>query len=852
MKIHNKKMNASVLTYVMQGALAAMLTMPLAATHAEDAIDEVAQMRKPTSTIEAGALGTSQKSTKFGEYNGIVTGEKLNPIGNFNVRGGNAYDSKDGTRRWEVSGKNLGTTSSEFTGSISNQGKWTFDIGYDDLTHYTTNNYQTPFVEGMGGNSFTLPANFGVIYAASSTLAVGQACNPATVPNCVNGLVTPYSSRTLSAAQLAAMNAVDVGQTNQKTSFNAGFNLDREWSAQIGFSHLKQTGAKLIGSGSTASGVGATNTIAPIFANTNAASQWTREANMILMNPTNYVTENLNLLINWVGEKAHLHAAYTGSLFHDENRGLYWQSPFINATSNVAATALPGNFITNVMSTPPSNENHQLSLNGGYDLKPTTKLVGGLSYGVNTQNEAFLVDPTLLITQAPSRTSLNGRVATTHADLKLTDRSIQNLSLSAGLKYNERNNTSPSMRMAFQDIRGNNQAPVQVVNTPYSNRSTLLDLGAEYKLSKTQSVRAGFEHEKVKRWCNNVLPTITAASGIGGPGTMAVGTVPGCVLTPSSIDNKIGLTYKLNLRDDFNLIADLSHAKRTTINDPFFVNPLGGTGQVGATTALVLGNGTSNAGNYYGFKTYFDAARRQNLLKLRANWAATDALSFTLTGRYENNKYDDSPLGVQDGRNVSLNLDTTYIYSEKGSFSAYASKSDRRRINKSLGATGTLATGTQVSASWGLPGDPVGAYNVFVNELIENSVAMGFNLKHQMNEAWVLAGDLSYSLDKSGYKNTLTYPLATNAGCDLTNVLTCGSTPVIRSETTTLNLTADYKVDKARKVKMAYTFQRLDSEDYYYNPYQYGYTSNATMPTNQQAPSYTQHALAVFYIYSFK
>ncbi len=46
-------------------------------------------------------------------------------------------------------------------------------------------------------------------------------------------------------------------------------------------------------------------------------------------------------------------------------------------------------FPVDTMSTPPSNQLHQLNLTGGYAMSSATRLAGGLSYSRNTQNESY-------------------------------------------------------------------------------------------------------------------------------------------------------------------------------------------------------------------------------------------------------------------------------------------------------------------------------------------------------------------------------------------------------------------------------------------------------------------------------
>ena len=130
----------------------------------------------------------------------------------------------------------------------------------------------------------------------------------------------------------------------------------------------------------------------------------------------------------------------------------------------------------------------------------------------------------------------------------------------------------------------------------------------------------------------------------------------------------------------------------------------------------------------------------------------------------------------------------------------------------------------------------------------EDTVGLSARQKGLMAGKLELAGDLTYSLGKSGYSTQVPY-LAT---CGLSTSLTCGSTPDIKNEMTQFKLTGTYSLDKVSQVLMGYLFQHLKSNDYYYNGYQYGYTSTGLLPTNEQAPSYTQNVVFAAYKYSFR
>src|SRR5690242_11415976 len=154
MKPRNWKTKAGALALAVQGALAATYAAPAPAQ------EPAGSLKAPPSFVELGVLNVAGDSAKFGEYTGLNK-SGLYGIGNFDLRGGDAY-TDEGTGRWQVWGTDLGLTSRAAGGTISNQGRWSLGFGVDQLTHYTSDSYQTPYVGNMGGNNFTLPPGFGL------------------------------------------------------------------------------------------------------------------------------------------------------------------------------------------------------------------------------------------------------------------------------------------------------------------------------------------------------------------------------------------------------------------------------------------------------------------------------------------------------------------------------------------------------------------------------------------------------------------------------------------------------------------------------------------------------------------
>jgi len=767
MKTCSEKKRFGVLALAVSGALAQM------SAHAEDL--DVKALTTPTNFVELGAANVSQTSAKFGEYNGLNK-DAVYGIGNFSVQGGGAHDGSDGTRQWQVKGRDIGLTSREFGATIGDQGQWNLGIGYDELQHNLTNTYQTPQQGSMGGNNFTLPANFGAINSAT-----GQP-----------------SARTLNANQLGAFHTEEVSTTRKNSSFNAGYIFNPQWSTKFEYNHLDQSGAKLIGTGAQG-GI-----------NLTGGSSGRGEANNILMNPTNYTTDTYNLAFNWVGDKGSLTASYFASVFRDANNSLNWQN---NLETGASACVGVNCFQNNSMSTAPSNTFQQLNLIGNYAFSSSTKLSGGLSYGRNTQDASY--GPTTIGqpngTTANSmqagglpQSSLDGSVVTTHADLKLTNQTTKDLVLSAGFKYNERDNQTSSNTYKYYNLGGLAAGQAYTaVNTPYSNRKTQYDLAADYRLAKGQNLRLAYEYDDIKRWCDH-----NAVAGAE------------CVASPSSRENKLGLTYRLKAGDSVSLTTGYTYSKLDGDFNNTYLSPIGNSPQAGI-----------NGKDVPGFVAYPYASRTQDIFKAGVTWQATEQLDLGLTGRYSHDKYD-ATLGVQNGKTTSINLDATYTYSENGSVSAYASWQNSDRNMQNQGSN----TATQ---NW-------------TDKLSQDDQAFGLSAKQGglMGGKLELMGDVSYSFGKSGYSTQVPYTSGATL-CSLSTQLTCGSTPDVKSTLTSLKLTGTYSIDKKSKVALIYLYQKLNSNDYYYNGYQYGYTPNRVMPSNEQAPNYNVNVIAVTYTYIF-
>jgi len=804
MKTTQNSMTLSVLTVAVRSALLVMAAMPLSAM-ADDAAT-AADQTTPTNTVDFGVNGTSKSSDKFGEYNGLnKSGVIVN--GDISLKGGNAYGQGTGTNYWSITGTDLGTTSRDIGGTVGNQGKWSLGVDFDELQHNIDDNYQTPYNGTMGGNLFTLPSTFGVINAKRPS--------PATNPD---GTPKMYGADALTTNQLAAFHSENVYSKRDTTSVKAGVNLDQQWSLTFDYKHIDQSGAKLIGSGTD-------NLV-------DSVGTWGNEKVAILMNPTNSQTDNITLALNWKGDQGFASIGYYGSLYHDDYDGLSWSNPWISSTTPTAGTNPGEAFQIDSMSTPPSNQFHQLNASGGYHISPTTQLVGGLSYARNTQNESYAgtYTPDMLNAALPAN-SLDASVIMKHADLKLTNQTTKDLNLAAGLTYNERDNHTGSNMYQYSVLGG---APISPINVPESWKHTQGDLSASYRIASNQHLHAAYDYDEMQRWCDTDGSGLYAVGAVGTTGSVtpadggAYGTANSCAQVPKQTTNSLALDYRLSASDTVNFKAGYAYSKRDSDVNAFFYNPL---------------HSFSEGYEDMGFLAFFQASRNENAVKMGADWQATDKLDLSLNGKYAKDDYGVT-YGVQQGEQYSVDLDANYSISEGNSFDAFVTNQHRTR--DMTNGNGRLADSLATA--------------FFTNNLTDDQLMLGVGAKQKglMAGKLQLSESVTYSLDKTDYSTAVggtgsgsTCSTTTSNGITSTN---CGSFPTLKTEDIILKLTGTYQVSKPAKLILSYQFEHLNvSDPQYYTGYQLGFVNGSgILPSFQVAPSYNISEVFLAYSYSFK
>jgi MtrB/PioB family decaheme-associated outer membrane protein len=868
-------------------ALIAMAAAPAYAADDEKTVDPaVAELTQPHSAVEAGAGYVSKDSYKFGEYNGLNR-QGLYGILDLDVRGGGRYDSTD-TTRWRILGTDLGLDSRSLLLDYGRQGSFRLNLGYDEIRRNRSDTYQTPYL-GAGSNTLTLPSNWLVplVPAVSATApnARGLSADVAASSALVAGVLTAptpaqqATSSALIAADLPAFQKFNLRTKRERVNLGANVLFGPRWDFTVSARHEDKTGTKPMGTVTRASG-GDISTIIPDLIDQS--------------------TDQFNLGASFRGESSFFQAAYYGSVFRNNVKSMTWQNWALGAPT----------FAT--MSSAPSNDFHQFSLTGGYNLAQTVKLVANASYGRARQDDAFLTDASTPLVPVAS---LHGLVETTNLGLKLTGRPTRELNFAAGYKYEDRNNKTPVNTYAYYDA---NQPPGASVanaaflaalglpagaltgaaninaNRPYSRKLNQLDLEGDYHVARAHWLKAGYTFQKLDRFCD--------------------GSWVECADARTTKENTVRAEWRTNATDRVSGRVDYSYAWRKVdaYNENAFlaIVPMAGVVPAGATLsayeflqamgltgygpvaglpavpltgdmALYFPNNNALANALYangnriseliGMRRYNMADRDRNRVRSAIDWQAADRVAVHGGADFNDDRYSKSVYGLQKARSWALNLDTSYTPTDTLTLGLFATHEDKQ--SRSAGNSYTAnSTATAVNGFTTIVGgcfdtiaarnannkiDPCTDWNARMRDKID-TVGLSASKREAFASRLDLGGSLTWSRARTDnrvsggtYVNNPLAVAGAPAGTVAAFFIPTTPLPTVKTDVIDVRIGGKYQLNRASAVRVGYQFEHLRSVDYAYEGMQLGGLTGV-LPSFEQAPTYNVHVVGISYIYTFQ
>lgn len=524
-----------------------------------------------TGTVDLGIGYVSDDSFKFGEYTGMY--EK----GAYFIGDAALSSRSENANYLNVDASNLGLDSRSLGVEGGKQGTYKFILKYDELPHYISDSTKTPFL-GSGSDTLTLP---GTWVQAGST----------------SGMTDLNSS----------LQPVDLETKRKRLGLGVSLVSVRDWEFAVNAKHETKEG---------------TQRIAGTFF-FNAAQ---------LVQPIDYVTDQVDVSASYLGNKWQARLAYYGSMFSNNNTSLTWDNPY-----TAAAGADKGQ-----LALAPDNEFHQILASAGYSFSDKTRGSADIALGRMTQNQAFLastLNASLAVPALPQG-SLDGSVDTLNADIKLVSTLTDKWRLNAAFIYDDHNNKTS--QAAYSWVTTDQIVNPARTNLPYSFTKSTGKLSADYRATARTRASVGYDYETVERTYQEVAKTT---------------------------ENTIWGKANTRAMDNLDVMFKLAYADRS--NSGYVVVP-----EISPPENPLL-------------RKYNMASRTRDSAGLRADLNAWQTVNFGFGVDYANDDYSESQIGLTKSNDVTYSADASALLAKNTSLHLYL---NREKIKSNQMGSQTFST----------------------------------------------------------------------------------------------------------------------------------------------------------------
>jgi MtrB/PioB family decaheme-associated outer membrane protein len=743
--------------------------------------------------VEIGGGYQSNDSYKFGEFSGLVDKGGF-VIGNFNARK-RFGDDAGYLNAW---GYNLGQTSRQMGIEGGQQGKYWLNAGYDQLTRYQYDD--TSFIhQGLGGSYLVLPSAFTGITAGGQQPPANAAA--------INPFLTNFK----------------IKQERDVFNLGGGFFAGSQWKFSANYREDDLDGNKLIGA---------------VMGNTGGNP---RAA--ILPYELDGKIQQFDVRASWLGKQGQLNLTYWYSKYDNSANSLTWQNPYGNAwgaacNPGAGGCAFPTGY--GRLGLYPSNDAWQIQGTGAWNFTPTMRLTGTLSYGVMSQNEAFLPytingpafpgGPTqvpgtnLAVNTALPRASLDGQIKNTLFDLTYTWRPVSKLSLKAQYHYMNHDNTTPQSWYSYIGGDTTNQVAIPPgtdpntianshirLNVPPGQKENRFKIDGDYQIFSRTLLRGWYQYTKI-----NYEEAIDE-------------------LRSDTNDNQFGVELRRIMSETFTGAAKYIYDQRRGSDFSTF-RPYAASYTAAQVTASPLDNIPTT-------RQFFVADYDKNLFQLIGNWSPLERTSFGLRADYYTMDfkgpdcgglgdqtvpgvtYPPQCLGRTKATGSSFTLDGSYTPAEGWNTFAFYTYQKYGTDQESRSFNNTAAS-VDLNNDWGM--------NMRYSD---NTIGLGVNFK-PAGKKWDAGMLYTYNNGKGSYD--------ASAGTGITPVIPVPDTTYSSNQ---FQLFAKYQYSKNLLFRFNYWYQNLRSSDWAYN-YLTPTSSNNVLLTGQQSPNYHENVFGFSVAYT--
>jgi MtrB/PioB family decaheme-associated outer membrane protein len=744
---------------------------------------DISQLTAPGSSVSLGvglSTGNATDRARFGLYNG------LRDNGTHGLLGFEYLNTDSASGRWtSIEGRNLGLDSREVRFRVQQLGDWSVSGEYSELVRHDPRTINT----GLQGIGSTTPS---VQVVAPGT---GQDVNLELKRQGITLIGSKWFSSSL--------------------QFEATFkNEDKD-------------GARIWARGYDCAAYVCTAT-------QNATN--TKWAMLMLPEPINSNIKQFDAKLTYAGDQLSLTGGYYGSFYTNANGSLNPTVPntvigpggglvTLNPAVAGGGTSLQ-NVLQSAMGLPPDNQSHQFYVQGNYRYSPTTNANFKFAHTHGTQNEDFAG---MGLTGAPSgRSSLGGVVDTNLAQLGLTMRPVQKLTVLANLRYEDKQDKTP---IAYYNVEGpailgapppSAASPnlAQFTNGHVSDQRLAGKLETSYLFPQNYRGTLGVNFENQDRGA--IVPTDSVA------GLTAV--------RQKNDEQGWRAELRRSMSESFTGAVGYMHSKRSgstwlrpySINNGVAIGAGGSAAQIATST-----NGLPNTGvqavsdaqifSFTGIFPFIMEDRQRDKVKLSGTWTPDDRLSMQFW--YEDGKDSFSgPTmhGLRDTGMHTLSVDAAYVLSDQWKLTGYWSTGDQL-LHVAQGAGGYDGGLRVINNTIGLGavGKPYGRFGV--------------------------GGNVTYTKDVSKYAMNADDGVSANNAAQLGIGL-----PDVVYHLIKLNLYGEYALEKNSYVRLDFLHQRSFLSDWQWgNPggMPFNYSDGTTISAKQ---SQTVTFVAASYVYKFQ
>lgn len=517
-------------------------------------------------------------------------------------------------------------------------------------------------------------------------------------------------------------------------------------------------------------------------------------AALFVAEPIDSTTQQLDVTLEYTGEKLQLAGGYAGSWYNNKN-DLVLAS--VRGVSNPRETSSAPN--TTPLSLPLDNEAHQFFLNAGYSFTPSTRGTLKVSRSVATQDETI---PSIGLTgvNAPfagAPRKLDGEIVTSLVELGLSSRPTSKLSLNANLRYHDVDDNTPLFGFV-----GNNTTRVATVhNTPHSYETKSGKVEASYLLPERFKLIGGVDFKDQDR---------------SAPKFHDERYVP----FAESIEET---TYRLQLRRSMSETVNGSVAFLHSVRE-------------GSVRALPHEPSTLTDGGsiYDAINPLHIADRTRNKWRMSLDWAPVEAFSMQFNvedSRDDYQREDGRPFGLKDGQATLVSVDARYAFSDKWQITGWASHD--------------VTSAEQLSGRWARNTSSSIPNMLKRADLEDQGDSVGLGLRGAVTSKLSIGADVQWTRTQSSYDE------------DTSAARTASEIPLadIESTLTRVSMFARYAIRKNADVQLDLIHERWKTDDWTWSfangsNYVYGTTTDGTVVSNK--PKQTANFIGARYIYKFQ